>query len=331
MKTLAPFVPVLLALAGQAIGQDQATTLLAAAKAAHVVVVARVDAATDPSPDWHRLEFTVLQTLKGQPPEQFAVLEPAGACCGRSLFALQVGERRLLFLQRRGLAWHPFGGARGVVPAEPTVVAHTAALLAANSDAALAHLLATNLQNVEPRIADDAAQALAVLPSLTLDATDRAAVADALQDAVQRGTVRTAPLVDAAVRVADAALLDRFVPTYLTAPRADQARLLRQGLLRTDAALLVARLPQFVGDDQGALRAAELLVEMPAAEARSTLDGLLTRSPHPRVALCIAEGLLTAGADTRDLQSRLPAQVLELAQARANRPKRFRAIDPTRR
>ena len=331
MKAVAPFVPLLLALAGPAFAQDQATTLLAAARAADVVVVARVAAATDPSPEWHRLEFTVQQALKGQAPAEFVVLEPAGACCGRSLFALQVGDVRLMFLRRRGPAWHPFGGARGVVPADGAVVAHTAALLAANGDAATAKLLCANLQHAEPRIADDAAHALAVLPNLVLDGGDRSIVALALQDAVQRGTTRAVPLVDTAVRVADAAMLDQVLPTYLTAARKDHARLLRQGLLRANAALVAERLPQFVADDHTALRAAELLVELPLAEAGAVLDGLLTRSQHPRVALCIAEGLLAAGTGTESLQTRLPAPVLELARARADRARRFRAIDPTRR
>ncbi len=178
MKPHAPFVTWLLCLANLGAlplaAQDQATTLLAQARAADAVVVARVTAASDPSPEWHRLEFVTTQVLKGNSPGEFAVLEPAGACCGRSLFALQIGDERLLFLRRRGPSWHPCGGARGVVPAAPEVVAHVTALLAAPNDSALAHLLADNVGHQEARIADDAAHALAVLPQIALGSAQRA-------------------------------------------------------------------------------------------------------------------------------------------------------------
>jgi hypothetical protein len=329
MKAFAPFLLGVAVLPLMA--QDQATTLLAQARSADVVVVARVTAATDPSPEWHRLEFTSTQVLKGNSPGDFAVLEPAGACCGRSLFALQVGELRVLFLRRRGPSWHPCGGARGVVPADPVVVNHIAALLAAPNDTALAHLLADNVAHQEARIADDAAHALAVLPQLALGSADRDHVAAALVDSVQRGTTRTAALAEVAMRVADDGMLDRVLPAYLDARRPDQARLLRAAMCRGDCDLVAARLPQFVADDQRALRAAELLVEMPTESARAALDGVLARTNPPRVALCVAEGLLAAGARSESLQNRVPPAVLELARARAERPRRFRAIDPSRR
>ena len=45
--------------------QDQATTLLAASRRADVVVRATVLAATDPTPEWHRLQFRRDAVLKG--------------------------------------------------------------------------------------------------------------------------------------------------------------------------------------------------------------------------------------------------------------------------
>lgn len=311
--------------------QDQATTLLAAARAADVVVRARVDAASDPSPEWHRLEFTAVQVLKGTVAGTFSLLEPAGACCGRSLFALQPGEQRLLFLQRRAAVLHPFGGARGVMPAEPAVVAHVAALLAAPHDAAVAHLLVQSLTHDEARIADDAAHALAALPALALGAAHRAAVAAALLAALDRGITRTASLVEVALRVADGPMLDVMLPAYLDAARADRRDLLRRALLRCPPEDVAARLPGFVANEARALRAAELLVALPSATARGAMQQLLREAPHPRIALCLAEGLLAAGASAQELKALVPAPVLELAERRVQRPRAFRAIQPTHR
>lgn len=316
---------------GAARAQDQATTLLAALRGADAVVCARVTAATDPSPDWHRMQFDTTAVLKGPAPASFAVMEPAGACCGRSLFALQAGDVRLLFLQRRGPQWHPFGGARGVVPADAAVVAHVQALQAAGDAAALAHLLAASLDAPEARIADDAAHALATLPHLSLSATDRTAVALALQQALQLRTTRLPALADVAARVADDAMVDVLLTSYLDAPRDDQANLLRSSLQRCSSPAVTARLPQFVDSENRGVRAAQLLVALPTAEARSVLAGVLHGTTHPRVQLCVAEGLLASGVRGIELAASVPPPVLELAQRRSNQPRRFRAIDPSRR
>ncbi len=325
------FVAITLALAQAAVGQDQATTLLNAARAADVVVTAKVLAATDPSPEWHRLQLQTLQILKGQAPATFTLLEPSGACCGRSLFALQIGDTRLMFLRRAGQALHPFGGSRGVVAAEPSIVAHVQALLASQGQQELAHVLATCLAHDETRIADDAAHALATLPQLTLSHADRAAVVDALLLASARGSTRSAALVDVAVRVADDHVLDALLPAYLQTERGDQAKLLRAGLCRCPSSAVAQRLTLFVHDDRAALRAAELLVLLPTLDAHSALDRLLQPTTHPRVALCIAEGLLASGVPGEQLTSRVPAPVLALAERQRQQPKRFRAINPQRR
>jgi hypothetical protein len=105
-----------------AAAQEQATALSTAARAAAVVVRATVVVATDPSPEWHRLQFRTSEVLKGTVGGSFALLEPSGACCGRSLFALQPGQSCLLFLRQIGAVLHPFGGSRGVLPDEPEIV-----------------------------------------------------------------------------------------------------------------------------------------------------------------------------------------------------------------
>jgi hypothetical protein len=318
------------ALAAGARAQDQATTLLAEVRGADVVVRAQVTVASEPSPDWRRLQFTTELVLAGDAPATFAVLEPAGACCGRSLFALEVGDRRLLFLRRTGSTWHALGGARGVVPAEPAIVAHVQQLLEAPNAAALAHLLAQSLDHDEPRIADDAADALAALPQLSLAAADRAAVGAALQRSLAHRTTRCAPLADVAARLHDDGSVDALLDGYFAAEHDDQARLLRGALCRCATATLPARLAARL-DEQRAPRAAELLLALPAGDARTVLGNLLERVAQPRVQLCVAQALLANGADGRALAAHFPTPVLELATRRQQQPRRFRAIDPERR
>lgn len=319
---LAPFLPA----------QEQATTLLAAAQQADVVVHATVLAATDPSPDFHRLQFQSTQVLKGTTGAQFVLLEPSGACCGRVLFSLQPGDRCLLFLRRQGATLHPFGGGRGVLPANAQLLAHVAALLAAPDDAARAALLADQLAADEPRIAADAAHALAALPNLALSDAHRTAVTAALRSSLEHGTTTAASLCEVAARLADPQALDTLLPSYLQARRGDQGALLRRALLRCPPADLVARLPQFSdADATTSVRAAELLVALPPEHGHAALQQLLQRAPHPRVQLCLCESLLQNGARGAELAGQIPDSVRRLAERRVNSPRSFRAIQPGRR
>lgn len=322
----------LVCLALGANAQDQATTLLANSQRADVVVRATVVATSDPSPDWHRLEFRTDELLKGRLGANFAVLEPAGACCGRSLFALQPGAACLLFLQRRGATLHPLGGSRGVLADDAALSAHVRALLAAPDAAATAALLANGLQSPLPRIADDAAHALASLPTLALDRRRRDVVAEALGHAVRTRLATAASLVEVAVRIADAPMLDTLLPLYLGQERADQASLLREGLARCAADELLARLPMHLrSDEDGELRAAELLARLPAEHGAPALRRLLTATRSPRVQLRATETLLDQGAATSTLPAQLPAPVLRLAERRRHTVQPFRSIQPASR
>lgn len=318
-------------LGGHAIAQDEATTLAGALRSADVVVRATVQAATDPSPEWHRLQFVTTELLTGTLGPQFSVLEPAGACCGRSLFALQPGSDVLLFLRRTGTTLHPFGGARGVLPADGELLAHLRALLAAADEPARLHVLAQALQATEPRIAADAAHALAVAPTLTLSAGDRAEIVAALQSAAVRGATTAAPLLDAALRLSDPTVLDAALPVYLTAERDDMAALLRRGFARVDAGMLAARLAQHAaGDERSDLRMTDLLADLPAAQGTPLLRRMFAATSNPRVQLCAAEHLLGRRQLDGALASRMQPSLLRLAERRAQSANRYRSIDVNR-
>jgi hypothetical protein len=280
-----------LALAGAGRAQDGASTLAANLDAADAVVVATVTEHESAPQDMLRVRFVVATSLTGAPPAAFTLIEPAGACCGSSLFALQQGDVRLAFLRRRGPAWHVVGGPRGLLPATAEVVAHV------------------------PRIADDAALALAAQPALALDPAARAAIGSALQRELDRRSGRAAPLLEVAARSADAGLRDALLERYLASPRDDEAALLANGLLRAPVAGTMDLAIAGATDERRGLRAAELASGLGSDEAVAACFGLLARTAAPRVQLRLCEELLARGVPAAQLQ-RAPRAVVDSAQKR---------------
>ena len=87
--------------------QQQAATMASLAARADVVVRASVTYSVRPTPQWRQVGLRTDAVLKGQVGQTFTLTEPAGECCGRSLFSLRVGDERLLFLRRVGPVLHP--------------------------------------------------------------------------------------------------------------------------------------------------------------------------------------------------------------------------------
>jgi hypothetical protein len=314
-----------------AAAQDQASTLTRLCQKADVIVRATVTNSVHPTALLHQLTLQSNQVLKGQAGSSFTLTEPAGQCCGRSLFALSVGETRIMFLKRLGPTLHTLGGGRGVLAATPDLLTHVQALLATPTTNATAHLLAACVNHSEPRIADDAALALATLPNLSLTPIERGNIVSSLLQSVQRGWTRTAALADVATRLGDASMIDSVMPIYLEAPREDQARLLRNALTRCPKQLVADRMPAFVGNTRRSnLRAAALLTELPAASAQAAMTDLLQRPIHPQVQTHLCEGLLAAGVSPASLSPIVPQAVLQLAIKRKNRRPTFRNIQPLR-
>ncbi len=331
MNVFQRLLPFLLAtaLAPLAQGQDQATTLLVACRSADVVVRATVLGASDPSPDFHRLEFRSDEVLKGQVGARFPLLEPSGACCGRLLFTLQPGDTCLLFLKRTGPLLHPFGGGRGTAVPTDDLLAHVRALLAAPDDTAVANLLAASLEAPEPRVGSDAALALAGMPTVALAAGPRATFDRVLAQAVTDGRATAPSLCELAVRLGDDVVIDTLLPRYLGAARADRRELLRRTLLRLPAGEVGNRLPMFLDPSTTtSVRAAELLVDLPDAEARRGLEQLLQQNPHPRVQLSLVEVQLRTNQRAAQLADPSPTAVRAVAEQRQREPRRFRAIRP---
>lgn len=294
--------------------QQQATTLWHLAARADAVVVAEATAATDPSPDWHRVEFRGLDVLKGEPGERFALLEPAGRCCGHALFAVVPGQRYVLFLARNGRTLHPLAGDRGVEADSPELVAHVRALLRADGPLAAARELALGVAAGNERVAQDAALALAAVPALPGDERTRDTIREALAATALQPTTALPALATAVARFDAARAAQELVPFYLAAGTDDAALAIARVLDATPAADLAQALAvQPMTEDRSLVRAAELMAKRPDPAAVPVLQSILNRAQHPRACLAAAEALLAQGTAAESLQGRVAAPVLELA------------------
>jgi hypothetical protein len=308
-------------------GQQEATTLAALSNKADSIVVATAIAATDPSPDFHRIEFRTEQSLKGTVSGTFAVLEPAGRCCGRALGTLAIGDRVLAFLSQRGGALHPLGGDRGVIQGSDALIAHVQSLLQSGTPDRKGALLATALTSADARVRADAALALAQLPTAPLDAASQAKVLAALDQELAAGTNRIPALVTASVRFVGDAAAPTLVRAYVHTAAEDHAMALGRGLLQLSAtsvhqALAAEALPDAVAQQ----RACELASAKPDPISIPMLTRML--DAQPRVALAAAEALLATGVAPTTLAPRTDAAVLETAVQRRSKLPQLRAVAP---
>lgn len=309
--------------------QEQATTLSRLAGQAAIVATARVLGSDAAPPDLLRVEFGTTAILHGAVSQRFVLLEPAGLCCGNALQQLLPGIEYLLFLERRGPLLHPLGGDRGVMPAEGAVLEHVRALLAAGDAIERAELLAAALDSATPRIAADAALALAMVPDLPRSSRFRDRVLAAMTRELDRASAHAPALVDAAIRIGGPDATARLVAHYLTEQRSGPRRLLTSGLQQLDGeAVRQSLLVQLPADATGRLRVAELLLAIPSVQNRPLLDRLLAEDPPPRLQLALAEAMLVAGVPLAELRARMPAPVLELAERRRSAPPTFRNLPP---
>ena len=323
------FAALLLA-ALPASAQSEASTLHQLVHRADAVVVATVLGASDPSPDFHRLQFRTDDVLAGTLGSEFALLEPAGRCCGRALWTLAPGQQRLLFLQRTGPTLHGLGGERGITVAEPRLLDHVRALLARRHDApGTANLLAAALQHGDRRIRDDAILTLPALTATPDPVRATPALLAALADELPHASTLLPALLASTQRLQITEAAQLLVPACLTTPHADVAELARVTLIALPADPVFAALGQHWPDrDATRLRAAELLTGLDGPRAAPLLQRLVTETTTPRVCLAATEGLLRHGATPAALQARVPAAVLELAQRRLQTRPRFANVRP---
>lgn len=323
-------VAALLATALPLTAQEQATTLATLARRADLVVTATVVAFSDPSPEFHRVEFRTAATLRGVAAPAFALLEPSGRCCGRSLFGLAAGETCLLFLQRTGPTLHPLGGGRGVLPAAPAVVEHVAALLAsADDDARLSAVLFRALDAGEDRIATDAAHALLELRELRANEQERSWLSTRTRE-VLASRHRSAPaLLELGARLVDDQALDAALQQLLTAAQPELDRALIASLQRYPADRLTSTLLQRWPDDEArALRVAPLLLELPPHAGTPLLRRLATETRSPRVSLFLARAELARGVPPEQLRGAIPDAVLQRAASQRAAAPNLRNIRP---
>ncbi len=297
--------------------QQEATTLLRLGQQAAAVVVARVESATQSSPEWREVRFSLQQELKGKAPTSLVLTETAQRCCGNALDGAAPGDRCLLFLARTGPRWHPIGGERGAMPAKPALVQHVVDLLSCSARD-LPLLLARSLEQTDPRVALDAGLSLASLPQAATDAEAKARIELALRSDLDRGSVRTLPLAAALQRAAPAAAAQLLATRLLAAdPQACAPALLAACSALPPQRFAEALAGHSLHDDAAALRAIAVMQRTPDPVHLPHLHRLLAR-PKPAVALAAAEALVAQGQPLYALAGLAPKAVLEAARLRAN-------------
>ncbi len=324
--------------------QAGATTLQSCTDAATRIVVARaVERIDDSARGRTQLRFVVEEVLRGSRAPSLVTLEEAsGAACGRALFAVVPGVRRILFLD--GSADTPRLvrlGARAVPDADRATVEHVDGLVrTANNPAARRRLLVDALDDLRPRIRDDAARALAATPALgTAGGSDAARLLAALDRAFEDPSIDPTPLWIAATRCDPQATLGRLCDGYLHTSRNEILSLLEGALLAGPAESLADCLVPALaheGADVAARRAAVLLRQLGPSSARSRIARALLASSDRGIAVQAAEVLLDDATPDAWLHAMVAPDVLRDA-ARAHStaapaapPTRWRSIDPER-
>lgn len=306
--------------------QVGASTLAALVGSADIVVQARTSGVPSGNAAVHRFRFQTEVDLQGNAPAQFELSEPAGRSCGRALAGLTPGSY-LLFLSREGSALRlVVSGARSVVPAEPTIVAHVRALLASPTGRDRLVVLGGALTSASPRVRHDAATSLAYLPELpSASSGDRARVAAALVDALGREPSATALLI-AAERLRLAEALDDLLDAYLEGRHPQLERLLLHAIPRLDGERAARRIAGALPTDAaGRRRAAILLRELPHGVARQPLVELLSGVPDA-AAVRAGVALLAAGVDPAWVERHAAPSVSEAIRRAASQRPAFRAI-----
>lgn len=298
--------------------QQQATTLLRLTAQADAVAIATAVGQSDPSPEWHRVDFRTDETLSGSIGSSFAALEPAGRCCGNALFAVEPGSQYLVFLARRGSAVHPLGGDRGILSASPELVAHVRALVAAKGDARReTSLLAASLQHQDERIGTDAALALAAHAAPAADAEAKASLRAALRRDAETPTTKLPALAAAVARAEGPAAADCIVPLYLETPADDAATALQRALLSLPAeSVSTAARSCNLADETAALRTASLFEERTHPSQLDLLQRMLQSAKRPKVAAAVTQAMLAHDVSEESLRQRVPDAVLQVAKSR---------------
>ena len=325
MRILLTLAATTLSLAPTLTGQAGATSLTRLVQRADVIVQARTNGVPSGNAAVHVFRFQAERSLKGLTDPTFQLSEPAGRCCGRALAGLAPGSY-VLFLNRDGGEYHlSVSGSRSVVAADPTLTQHIVQLLSAADPRGRISIVAAALKSTNRRVREDAALSLPFLPELeTANQTDQARIAEAISQDLKGAGTQVGLLV-AAERLALTSALDDVLPTYLENLHPRLAPLLLRAIPRIDGVDAARRITAIMpADPRGRLRAATLLRDLPALEARTPLLELLTTATDSAAAHA-GEALIHQGADPAWIESQTVPFVMD-----SIRKLRIRASSDTR-
>lgn len=311
--------------AAKTAAQDNATTLHRLSRAS---VIAEVKVlAIQEERGTRQVSFKTLRSLKGVPPAAFTLRDTADRMCGNTLDGLVPGCGLIAFLEHDTAGTRlTIPSPRALVPLQAEVRDHVKGLLRAGSPV---QLLTVALSSRHPRVRQDAAHALTLLPDLPqATGTDRDRILGALDTAMALGDKSRASLIHVAQRLRLSAAVDTLLPRCLAGEEHGLEPMLVDAIATIDGARaarrLLAALPAHPRQQRVAVR---LLARCGGQEARLCLQRLLMARDGD-VQVQAAAALLDQGHPAEDIRRLAGANVLDSGQRLRQRALQFRSIQP---
>ena len=316
--------------------QKQASTLFALARRAPLVLRVQVEKSEHVAKRL-RLQFKLIEALRGSPRNALLLEEALARHCGASCAGLEVGQALLFFGEEIAGKLHSRGAARGLVHETQARLAAVRALLAAKDDRQRLSLALSWLEDSDARIADDAALALPLLQGLEdLDTKDKLTLQTALTKTSPARPSRLYGLLLATTRAAPDFAIDRSLKLWFDHSKQGWHGLAQAVLLQEVArSKLVTQLSKAKLDVVQRARTAELFYGDNTARRDASTTQFLRRLAHddsPSVRREALATLLEAGSKPAELGPAIDRRSLTEARAllrerQSTRP-RFRAIRP---
>jgi hypothetical protein len=261
---------------GRLPAQDAGLTLSELLRRARAVVTARCVQVTEAGAQ-RTASFARLEQLLGEDTgERIVLSESAERRCGSTLHAVVPGGSFLLFLDGQSPP-QLLGGARGIEPLAPGLVAHVQELIAAADDAARVRVLAHALRADAARVQRDAARSLKQEPRLELcaDGGVRAWIAATLLADPGLAQPRSLDLLAAAARLREPAALAVGAGVFVGTTRTELDRMVRFCLASFDAEDVARHVAGLApAGVQGRTRQVELLADLASPTAAQALRAI---------------------------------------------------------
>ncbi|MHC4922131.1 MAG: hypothetical protein ACYTKC_21395 [Planctomycetota bacterium] len=312
--------------------QATASTLHRLTNRANAIAEVKVLATQVDRQQLRHVVFKTMRPLRGSPPATFTLREVDGRMCGSILHGLVPGTGLLAFLDHGPAGTRlTLPTPRALVPLHAEVRDHVTALLRPKPARSRVELLTKALAAGHPRVRQDAALALPLLPELAqADGAGRDRILRAMRTTLKADDSSGASLIRAAQRLRLSAALDTLLPHYLGGTQPGLDALLVEAIADIDATGAARRVSRAMpARTSGQQRAVRLLARCGGATAKHCLRELLTAN-NDSVRVRAAAALLDHGHSADDIRQHAGLEVLDAGRKllRNSRRPEFRSIRP---